>query len=137
MKIIDESKQVGILYHNTDVRGLYNIIKSDKLKAVGGENRDPAVSFSRSKYAKNSSVKIYIDGNKLSNNIKIYPYQDPDWHDEMEERVDNDIKNIKEYIIKVDLNAELILDEFPTRYLNNYDELELFLDENEINYELV
>lgn len=138
MKIIEESKQVGILYHCTDVRGLYNIINSNKLKATGN-NRDKAISFSRSKNAKsNCVVRIYIDGDKLSNNIKIYPYQDPDWdRDEYEERVDNDISNIKKYILRIDLNSELILDEFPTPYLNNYDSLELFLDKNNINYKLI
>lgn len=135
MIIYKEAKQVGTLYHCTDVRGLYGIIKNNVLNP----SSNGSISFARSRDSKiNFIVRICIDGDKLSNKKKIYPYQDPDWYeDEMEERVDGSISNIKNYILMIDINSDSILDEFPTQNFKNYDEFESFLEKNNMKYRLL
>ena len=101
--ILNEAKQVGVLYHFTRYLNLLDILKSNKLKAsitTGYENVDfrgkntnfeikPHVSFTRSNVAKNPnvansnyskmqtrevSVGLEIDGDKLSTRYNIVPY---------------------------------------------------------------
>ena len=86
LKEITEGKQVGTLYHYTDIghhddQVLYNIIKQNVL-IPSKYNGD--VSLTRSKnqdfsLAKEKSV-IVLDGDKLSNNYKITPYHDIGWN---------------------------------------------------------
>ena len=68
------------------------------------------VSFTRSKDKKivswiGAECSLVIDGDKLSTKYKIRPYQDRDeegrFFDEMEERVDTNITNLNQYLIKV------------------------------------
>ena len=112
--ILNEAKQVGILYHYTENWLLKQIIETNTLLAP--------VSFTRrqSNWVRdftNGESIIVIDGNKLSNNYKIKPYQDIDpfladigdeapsfaggKNEEYEERVDKNITNLNKYIIKV------------------------------------
>jgi hypothetical protein len=100
--LLNEAKQVGILYHYTENWLLKQIIESNTLLAP--------VSFTRSKDKKtvswiNVEAALVIDGDKLSTKYKIRPYQDRDeegrFFDEMEERVNKDITNLDRYIIKV------------------------------------
>jgi len=139
IKLIDllrEAKQVGILYHYTALHKLLQIIKSNTLKV--GENLN--VSFSRSK-SKDimalvdtpAEAALVIDGDKLSNNYKIRPYNDifiqatlddDESFDEMEEIVDRDITNLNKYLIKVIL------------YESNPD-VESLLKEKNIPYEII
>ena len=97
-----EAKQVGILYHYTENWLLEQIIDSNMLEGP--------VSFTRSKDKETvfwigAECSLVVDGDKLSNNYKIRPYQSYDeegnYFDEMEERVDNDITNLDKYLIKV------------------------------------
>jgi hypothetical protein len=136
---LDEAKQVGIIYHYTMLDRLKNIIESNTLESsypedTGSTHKDhsgPAISFTRTKYkpqsivTNESNAALVIDGNKLSNNYKLIPFQDseiPD--DEMEERIYNkDITNLNKYIIKVIL------------YESN-PEVESLLKEKNIPYEL-
>jgi hypothetical protein len=115
IKLIDllkEAKQVGILYHYTSLHNLQSIIKSNKLQS----RESSGVSFSRSKDKNimqwlDTTVEaaLVINGDKLSNNYKIYPYNDlatqdsvgVENFDEMEEVVDRDITNLDKYLIKV------------------------------------
>jgi len=107
-KILNEGKQVGPLYHYTQIDNLERIIKSNKLKSP--------VSFTR--FKKSPSIAnftyaeaiIVIDGDKLSNNYKIGPYHDLNTistqkkyskNYEFEERVDKDIENLDKYITKI------------------------------------
>ena len=114
LKEITEGKQVGILYHYTENWLLKQIIETNTLLAP--------VSFTRRQsdwvrdFTNGESIMV-IDGDKLSNNYKIQPYQDvnpfladiddelPSFrggkNEEYEERVDRDITNLNKYIIKV------------------------------------
>ena len=139
LDILKEAKQVGILYHYTRLDRLKNIIISNTLEAstpedTGLTHKDylgPAISFTRTKYKPQSIVTnesdaaLVIDGNKLSNNYKLIPFQDseiPD--DEMEERIYNkDITNLNKYIIKVIL-------------YESDSEIEALLKEKNIPYEI-
>jgi hypothetical protein len=114
LKEITEGKQVGTLYHYTENWLLKQIIETNTLLAP--------VSFTRRQsnwvrdFTNGESIMV-IDGDKLSNNYKIRPYQDinpfladiddesPSFeggkNEEYEERVDRDITNLNKYIIKV------------------------------------
>jgi hypothetical protein len=114
LKEITEGKQVGILYHYTENWLLKQIIKTNTLLAP--------VSFTRRQsdwvrdFTGGESI-IVVDGDKLSNNYKIRPYQDinpflsdiddesPSFeggkNEEYEERVDKNITNLNKYIIKI------------------------------------
>ena len=86
LKEIAEGKQVGTLYHYTDIKHngvqvLYNIIKQNTLIPPEWSGK---VSLTRSKNqdfvkAQEKSV-IVLDGDKLSNNYKITPYHDMGWN---------------------------------------------------------
>lgn len=129
-----EGKQVGILYHFTNFKNLKEILISNKMISY------PYISFTRNPnllfYEKSRGfnggienmylpIRIVIDGDKLSNNYKIEPYNHfnikeignengqydynkyslPNYN-ENEERVKGDITNIRDYIIKVDINSK-------------------------------
>jgi hypothetical protein len=96
--ILNEGKQVGILYHYTENWLLQQIIESNTLLSP--------VSFTRSKdkttvFWIGEEFALVIEGNKLSNNFKIRPYQSRDeednYFDEMEERVDKNIVDFENY----------------------------------------
>ena len=122
LKEIAEGKQVGTLYHYTDIKSLYNIIKQNTLIP---SIRDNTVSLTRSKnqdftHAHANSI-IVLDGDKLSNNYKITPHHDMVWNndvqddrdtpidrfqrdffeDEKEERIKGPITNLNKYLLKV------------------------------------
>ena len=70
-----EAKQVGILYHYTENWLLEQIIDSNMLEGP--------VSFTRSKDKETvfwigAECSLVVDGDKLSNNYKIRPYQSYD-----------------------------------------------------------
>jgi hypothetical protein len=119
--ILNEAKQVGTLYHFTTFSSLLNILKTNTLKASNKFEKDkpPTVSLTRDKLGDiggvggsgTKTVRISIDGDKLSNKYKITPYNYysnyPDYkesEDEMEEIIQGDIKNIIDYIIEVRIN---------------------------------
>ena len=112
-----EMKQVGTLYHYTSIPALLNILKQNSLK-INPSGR-PYISFTRNKnfhktarfgLGGNMDCVIIVDGDKLSNNYKIEPYQ---YHfkdydnipqsskDENEEIVKKSILNLKKYIIGI------------------------------------
>lgn len=140
---LNEAKQVGLLYHFTSYDNLINILRNNNL---GSGVVSPSTSFTRNKnlqriytsvedddYGKDMSCCIVVNGDKLSNNYKIKPYNfydSPDvddymveyWKeafntnqlhghpeasflDEAEEVVMGNVKNIKAYIIKIILNS--------------------------------
>ena len=124
-EFILESKQAGILYHFTSIDNLFLILKSNFLKGrsriytrnatfSGKMQGSTGVSLTRNKhieaYHVNTECAIVLDGDKLSNNHKVFPYDDfPDHGSksdlkkplnkkEFEERVIGNISNIKKYI---------------------------------------
>jgi hypothetical protein len=143
IKLIDilvEAKQVGPLYHIMDKSSFIFNIKNDKI----GNNKDDNISFSRSKsfasiprhLPKNKVfAKFTINGNKLSNNYKIFPVDDRyykskrkdsfDWlfenqEDEYEERVIGVINNIGKYITKIEIFKSIDKDKETKKLLEQY-----------------
>jgi len=146
-----ESKQVGILYHFTNLVSLYYIIREKRLSSLRSvesfENlmnsynlHDKSnwvyISFTRNKnfYKTTTDLdhpatcRITIDGNKLSNHYKIYPINYFDCVNEEAEEcvVVQDELNISNYILKI---------EIPT--LKNFRiEVKNGIDEDEYKYKL-
>jgi hypothetical protein len=135
--LLNEGKQVGILYHYTENWLLKQIIETDTLLAP--------VSFTRrqSNWVRdftNGESIIVVDGDKLSNNYKIRPYQDinpflddiddesPSFeggkNEEYEERVDRNITDLNKYILKI-------------IFLVPDSEIESLLKEKNIPYEII
>ena len=118
LKEITEGKQVGTLYHFTSFNGLKGILKSNILKVGDDSNFETGgnpgmVSLTRNKNLWYFPFRIELDGNKLSYNYKISPYQwsGGDHKSEMEEEIGRNITNVKSYItgISIWLNDEFIL----------------------------
>ena len=118
MDLLNEGKQVGTLYHFTNMFSLLDILKTNTLKASNKFEKQklPTVSLTRDKLGDiggvggtgTKTVRISIDGDKLSNKYKITPYNYysnyPDFkesEDEMEEIIQGDINNITNYIIEI------------------------------------
>lgn len=123
--LLNEAKQVGTLYHYTENWLLEKIVESNTLLAP--------VSFTRSKNKETvfwigAEAALVIDGDKLSNNYKIRPYQSHDeegrFFDEMEERVDKNIINLDKYLVKI-----ILYESDP--------KIESLLKEKNIPYEIV
>ena len=131
--VLKQAKQVGILYHYTPIYKLFQILKSNKLQTHkwryrGSQwdkyqyNNSPdtkeVVCFTRNKNFHNSAdlgttvtSRLVIDGNKLSNKYKIRPMRDvshlgytKNISDESQQSCFRDIENLKEYIIRVDID---------------------------------
>ena len=117
---LNEGKQVGLLYHVTSPQRLEKILSSNTLKGslldfYGGKDFI-GISTTRNKnflYNQNQ-IQIVLDGDKISNNYKIMPYdywgrsydlpKNPQARDEDEEviKVGRDgLKDIKKYIVKI------------------------------------
>lgn len=89
--ILQEAKQVGILYHATTIDNLLMILEDDELtsnpkikKTENGETIDVhslGISTSRNKlFMYNGSIELMLDGNKLSEKYKVIPYNYFDDH---------------------------------------------------------
>ena len=81
LKVLNEGKQVGTLYHFTTLRGITGILTSGKIRT----NEDGVVSATRDKNLNTAEfdsegepdgnvVRIDLDGDKISNNFQIKPY---------------------------------------------------------------
>ena len=132
----NEAKQVGTIYHVCNLDSLKHILKTNTIESSGKwynhlYHGDEFVSFTRDQYfiptdglynitEQNILFQIVVDGNKLSENYKIGPYND--WiyqgYDiiedrEMEEAVKGPIKNASKYIkeIRFDFYNECTSDE--------------------------
>jgi hypothetical protein len=131
---LDESKQVGIIYHYTTFENGLNILKSNKLKS--GETADSTkvnpiygisftrdkrfhndhnVGFEESSFGHTPQLRFTIDGDKLSNKFKVGPYSQQGAFDkskkgfEAEERVISDKTftiPLSNYLISVDVLVE-------------------------------
>lgn len=135
---LNESKQVGILYHVCTLRSyLKYTLPTNQLKSSGNYTNylyggNNYISFTRSKYFVVSTdeindasvlIRLVIDGDKLSNNYKVSPYNDlvydPETGEynssddnfksrEFEEVVKGPIKNISSYIKEVQFDFNRI-----------------------------
>jgi hypothetical protein len=125
--LLNERKQVGILYHFTDLISLIKILETNTLKGSNkwDENQKPFTSFTRNKNGwglvggPGKTVRISVDGDKLSDKYKISPYDmqnlkrwDDTPLDEMEERVFGDITNIINYVTEIVIQNKG-LEEYP------------------------
>jgi hypothetical protein len=118
-KILSEGKQIGNLYHFTDVDALLDILKSNKMMAfprsgMGDDRNFYYVSFTRNKNMFLNKPKLYtdievalvLDGDMLSNKYKFEPFSSSETSKpEYEERIkipatsnNKDIENIKKYL---------------------------------------
>ena len=132
--IREEGKQVGTLYHFTNLDNLIKILNQDILKS--NSNNSGYISFTRNKnfvkisrFLSGGSVDcaLIINGDKLSNNYKIEPYHDQEYFRESEkdfgseemeseEQIKGDISPIKPYII----NIILLNDKIYTYDINEF-----------------
>lgn len=138
LDILNEGKQVGTLYHWTDIYHSYDIVSNDFLKGYLTDTfkDQPGISFTRDKNFIKSKPKLrnkpeicfVIDGDKLSNSYKIQPFQDPKIKkDEMEEKVlTNGIKNFSNYVIKVIIPKKQWMKDYsysPDQYNSKFQDL--------------
>jgi len=97
-----EFAQRGYLYHFTDIDIVYEILKTNKLKAnpTYGDN----ISLTRKYDFDWGQSRITLDASKISENYKIEPYAYGGSKGEAEERIKvKELKNIKKYIVQIDL----------------------------------
>lgn len=112
--ILDESKKVGYIYHFTELPYLEPILKSGFIK-VSGKNTDNTIKFisltrnfrlpeTSSYFGKFYPVRFTIDGDKLSENMSVTPFQDPNYSykEESEEVVFKNIK-LSKYLKCIDI----------------------------------
>lgn len=108
------------IYHFTDVYALVYIIKDNKLKAqVPQDTIDFKDEYPEGYDFKRISlttldhwqieyinVKLFLDFNKLKSNYNIEKFSEPDFEDEEEYIVREDINNLSNYIIKTEILNE-------------------------------
>ena len=134
-KIVFEGKQTGLLYHvcTLDAYNKY-ILPKDELRASGKYTNglyggSDYISFSRDKnfvvltkdtFESEVLIQLVIDGNKLSNNKSIKPYNDLAFHDdtedgadarESEEVVKSPIKGISNFVLDTNVFISKVSDE--------------------------
>lgn len=139
----NEAKQVGTIYHVCNLDSLNHILKTDTIESSGKwynhlYHGDEFVSFTRDQYmipndglsyltSQNILFQIVVDGNKLSENYKIGPYNDMPFQGydfpvdrEKEEAVKGPIKNASKYIreIRFDFYNECVSDKTLTLVSN-------------------
>ncbi len=141
--LLSEAKQVGDVYHFTELSRLLPILSSNKLKiGINGLTisltRDFDLPRHSTGYFDNGDyiVRFTIDGNKLSENLFIRPYSDERYEDEREEIIQKEIKNLSKFIKKVEIistgtsmyTKEQILALEPTikKYTKNYEFVKKF-----------
>ena len=139
----NEAKQVGTIYHVCNLDSLKHILKTNTIESSGKwynhlYHGDEFVSFTRDQYmipndglsyltSQNILFQIVVDGNKLSENYKIGPYNDMPFQGydfpvdrEKEEAVKGPIKNASKYIreIRFDFYNECVSDKTLTLVSN-------------------
>ena len=120
----NEAKQVGTIYHVCNLDSFNHILKTNTIESSGKwynhlYHGDEFVSFTRNQYfipndglsnitEQNILFQIVVDGNKLSENYRVGPYNDLPCQGydiianrEMEEAVKGPIKNASKYIKEI------------------------------------
>jgi len=143
LKVLNEGKQVGTLYHFTTLRGITGILTSGKIRT----NEDGVVSATRDKNLNTSEfdsegepdenvVRIDLDGDKISNNFQIKPYSFGHMGKENLEFEEQIITKKDGLPIKYITNIRIIInnkDEYSYTYL---DSLVKKIQEKNIPYEI-
>ena len=138
-KII-EGKQVGTLYHFTSLVNLFKILDDNVLRS---SESNGYLSLTRDFYSHKTIARTYscclvLDGDKISNNYKLEPFQDSYFgtsikkkiQDEKEERLFKDLKNLNKYVKSItlfELNCE---EEFSDWGLRQWVEIEPSLEDD-------
>jgi len=117
LELLKEAKQVGTLCHSTSGANLISILKSNTLKVnypvfrFGSGGIQKQISFTRDKNYRPGEYTLEVDGNKLSENYKLSPYDEPGNFGrrlEKEEVITKDIADISKYIITIYANVEAV-----------------------------
>lgn len=135
-QIFDEAKQVGTLYHYTNIENLISILKTNTLIT-----NSLFISTTRSKTfidinqsLKFSDARLILDGDKLSQKYKIKPYKAFDavsklYHTEQEEIIlTKKINNILIYCLDIQVKDNIE---------NNNLRLEIFKVQHPSLYKLI
>lgn len=166
-RLIKEAKQVGTLYHNcsAEIAAKY-ICKDDKLQSSGAyinkiTGTTDIISFTRFKHKRLPHnitslidtpfiVRFKVNGDKLSENYKVFPYNDfPDatgklamLSDQQEECVKGPIKNFSKYVESVEfifssnINIDYANDSYASYKgrLNTFNQIVDWCNKNNIEY---
>lgn len=118
LKVLNEGKQVGILYHVVTIYGLAHNLENNRFDGTVGSNK--TVSYTRCKdYIKYSEypvlARFVLDGDKMSNNYKFTPIDefsdregDYDTYPDECEETSKTVYNINKYIIKIEIFKEIL-----------------------------
>lgn len=101
-KLLNEGKQVGILYHATNGANLLKILKTNTILGDLPYATEGGISFSRS--SDDLGYGIYVlqlDGNKISNNYKITSYAFQGERVDAEESMIKNLKNLNKYLLNI------------------------------------
>ncbi len=157
-EIINESKNIGIIYHFTKQdfllgilkNGLYgnttyannffkNFIKKSEEDLKKIKNKFYSYSFTRDKNLNIGSFRITLNGNKMSNKYKFILISEPEFKrnnqtSESEERIISNKKsiNIIQYIVEISYERNSIGDK-----TESFLEIKNFCDENNIKLKAI
>jgi hypothetical protein len=145
--ILNEAKQVGLLYHYTSVDGLKNILQSNQLKSSEENymgNDLNFISFTRNKnfdkkgqkFNVKTDYRITLDGDKLSNRYKIKPFAYiPGWsykdnweYDWLEDEPESIVRDFFNATGDYDEQEERIWFKQPGQYINDIKKYILAVD---------
>jgi hypothetical protein len=145
--ILNEAKQVGLLYHYTSVDGLKNILQSNQLKSSEENymgNDLNFISFTRNKnfdkkgqkFNVKTDYRITLDGDKLSNRYKIKPFAYiPGWsykdnweYDWLEDEPESVVRDFFNATGDYDEQEERIWFKQPGQYINDIKKYILAVD---------
>lgn len=142
---VTEGKQVGELYHFTDINSMDKILETNVMGVAGRASGKAPISFTRNKnfnpkgrgLGRSAQVMFVMDGNKLSNNYKVRPIAYDSISKsiakgfEFEELLQGPIKNVKKYIRKI-----IILDKNYDMFKISHDNMEDFFKHHKIKWEV-
>ena len=153
-----ECKQRGLLYHVTGLRSAEAIISSNKMKGSQYKDEDvkSAISTTRNKNFvydtrnKDISIQFVLDGDKITNNHKVQPFDywyreyskgviedEPQIKDEDEELIilkGDSLDDIKKYISKINMHIKGETNEEDSKSVDHFIEI---LDDKDIKYSIV
>ena len=152
LRRVNEAKQVGKLYHVCSSRSLIYNLKHNSISPgewSNTRNGKKCISFTRDPHYVVDTIdktdpfifQLVIDGDKLSENKKIEPYADQDYRSreelEKEESVEGSIRDLRKYLIKINLfidiaRFDIMAGDLPSYVLESLQALQSFKMEVEI-----